>query len=44
MFLAQYGGSLNVWAIINFGMFLTVGIFFIIIGYMFPNQRMKEIN
>ena len=36
MFLTQYAGALNIWCIINFGMFLTIGVFFVIIGYMYP--------
>ena len=44
MFLAQYGTSLNIWCVINCGLFMSVGIAFVIIGYMFPGVRMKEID
>ena len=44
MFLAQYGGIYSIWVIINFGVFLTLGVFFIIIGCMYPQSKAKEIN
>ena len=46
MFLIQAGSSnyIGVWAIINCGVFLALGIFFIIVGFMYPQVRLKEID